>query len=470
MEQKLVALCVASVMLTGGAELLYGQSKLEDSSPAPCSPDTPEEAIEPIILATEDNEVARLTNLGLQDALLGYDTRARAYYNRALNIEPNNALALCGLMMLEQHSRIDYSQQLKKLTAIVNSPNYMATPQEMFYVETFLKLIAGDIKGAADDFRNRSIKYRADVLSACWSVALLHAAQDDSAMNMAKELFDKYPEHPLCQYIYCQLFQTSSSIPHEISELSLKCTENLNRHPMALHLAAHLHFKNSKIEESVKLLSEERTKLLSDISTRKIDSKDSYEILRAELYLISIQKSYRDSLKLYRTLFSDNILADETVSRNDILYRWEVMTLPMRLLLFRSIPPSADEVRKAIAYNVPHETFIEDDGAYQFGECLKCILQLRVLHKGKRTQKAHELLQKAEYHFAQLRDNRANLSKKSVSYLLCYQRALDCAESAITLGRFLLYKDSSSMWNNKVNSAIMNQLQPRMLPPMILRK
>lgn len=470
MEQKLVALCVASVLLTGGAELLYAQSNQPTKSPALLSSVNTEEALEQIILATENTEVARLINLGLQDALLGYDSRARAYYIRALEIEADSPLALCGLMMLEQHNRREYSQQLKRLTDIISNPDFVATPQEMFYVETLLKLISGDVKGAAEDFLQRSKRYRADILSACWSVALLHAANDDTAKTHAKELCELHPGHPLCTFLYCQLFESSSTIPHEIEELTLSCSEKLNRHPMALHLAGHILFKNYKSEKAARLFHEERIKLKADVDAKIIPADDAYELLRAELYLMSVQESCADSMKLFNEIFSFHSTGKELVARKDILLRWELMTLPMRMLALRTAVPNADEVRKAIAYNVPHETFIDDDSAYHFGECLKCILQLRVLHRNKRIKKAHTLLQQAEYHFEQLRDNRTYLAQKSMSYLVSYQRALDCAETSLDFARSLLYTDSSSMWNDRVESSLNQQLQPRMLPPMLLKK
>lgn len=470
MEQKLVALCVASVLLTGGAELLYARNNQITESPALLPSVNTEEALEQIILATENTEVARLINLGLQDALLGYDSRARVFFYRALELEPHAPLALCGLMMLEQHNRSDYTQQLKRLTDVINSPDFMATPQEMFYVETFLKLISGDVIGAAEDFRNRSKKYRADILSACWSVTLLHAAQDTSAMQQAEELHKKHPQHPLCSFVYCRLFESSATVPQEIETLAYNCAENLNHHPIALHLAAHLLFHNSKLNDASRLLHEERTKLMADISTQNIPQHDAYELLRAELYLVSIQNSYPASMKLFRDYFSEHSMGKDLLTRKDVLFRWEMMTLPMRLLILRADVPDADEVRAALAYNVPHETFIEDDAAHHFGECLKKILQLRVLHAGKRIKKAHALLQQAEYHFKQLRDNRTHLAQKSISYLVCYQRALDCADTSLSFARSLLYTDSSSMWKDKVDSSLNQQSQSRMLPPMLLKK
>lgn len=470
MEQKLVALCVASVILTGGAELLYAQHNQTPDSPALPTTSGSNEALEQIILATENNEAARLINLGLQDSLLGYDSRARAYYMRALEIEPDAPLALCGLMLLEQHNRSEYSQQLKRLTEIISNPDFVATPPEMFYVETFLKLIAGDVKGAAEDFHQRSKKYRADILSACWSVALLHAAHDDSAKTQAKKLYELHPDHPLCAFVYCQLFESSSEVPHEIEKLVLSCSEKLNHHPMALHLAGYLLFKNSKYDEAARLFHEERKKLKADVDAKIVPADDAYELLRAELYLMSVQESYADSMKLFNEIFPAHSTGKELVARKDILLRWELMTLPMRMLALRSTVPNADEVRKAIGYNVPHETFIDDDSAYHFGECLKCILQLRVLHRNKRIKKAHTLLQQAEYHFEQLRDKRTHLAQQSITYLICYQRALDCAETVLAYGRALLYADSSSMWNEKVDASMKQQIQPRMLPPMLLRK
>lgn len=459
MEQKLVALCAASVVLTGGAELLYGEN-ISDNSPALLC-EKSDEAIAPIILATENAEAARLTNLGLQDVLLGYDSRARAYFNEVLTME-DTALALCGLMLLEQHNRADYSQQLKKLTDIINSENFFATPQEMFYVETFLKLIAGDVLGAATDFAERAQQYRRDILAGCWSVALLHSIQQSDATTQARALYEKNATHPLCQFVYCLSYATSpQKAPHEIIELSKQCTDAFKKHPMLLHVTGHLLFQNSMYPEASEYFSQEMDMLGRDNLT------DSYEYYRASLYHAASNQCIKSGTQgtITKRQFTDGI-----VSPADVLYRWEVMSLPMRELLFRKQVPSANEVRQAVACYVPHETLADDDAAHEFVECLKCILQVRVLLNSQRNKKAQEILLKAEQHYNRMRDARTHFQQKSISYLISYTRALDCAETALHYGRSLMYKDSCSMWNDKVNQALQHQNQSRMLPPMLFRK
>ena len=459
MEQKLVVLCVASVMLTGGAELLYGQNNQCNSPALPLQRN--EEAVETIILATENMEVSRLVNLGLQDTLLGYDSLARVRFHQALQQEPNAALALCGLMLLEYHNHAEYSQLLNQLTNIINSAEYMATPQEIFYVETFLKLISGDVKGAATDFEQRSELYRADILSGCWAIALRHAAHEESAIPMAKELYERNPKHPLCAFLYCQGYESRQEIPTDILKLSLMSAEKLERHPMALHLAAHLHFRSNDLGTAEKLLHEEHSVLTQQLNAYAIPPEDAYELIRADLYLSTVLQNENTLCK--------QTLKRESIARADILYRWEVMTLPMRALILRSTVPSAKEVRKAAQCNVPHETFLDDQLAYHFGECLKSVLQVRVLHHSKRREKALDVLQKAEHHYEQLRDSRSQFSQKSMTYLMCYRRALDCAEMSLAFARALLYKDSSSIWNEKLEQGLKNPLQLRMLPPMLFR-
>ena len=460
MEQKLVALCVASVLLTGGAELLYGES-ISEKSPALLPEENQLEAIAPIILATENTEAARLINLGLQDVLLGYDSRARVYFEKVLTME-DSALALCGLMLLEQHNRAEYSQQLKKLTDVINSENFFATPQEMFYVETFLKLVSGDVHGAANDFAERSKNYRRDIAAGCWAVSLLHYLQQSNASAQAQELFKRHPENPLCQYLYCLSYETSSQlVPREIIELSRSCAESLQRHPMVLHLTGHLLFKNSEYAKASELFSQEIEILNPD------NLSDSYERYRASLYrAAALQRMNNVSHETLPT----HCLTDDMVTPSDILYRWEVMSLPMRELLFTKRVPSANEVRQAIKRYVPHETFADDDATHEYGECLKCILQLRVLVNSKRSKKAQETLLKAEQHYNRMRDARAHLQQKSMSYLISYKRALDCAEAALYFGRSLVYKDSCSMWNDKVNQALQRQNQSRMLPPLLFKE
>lgn len=466
MEQKLVILCVASVMLTGGAEPLFGQNNSE--VPCPARHKQEEKSVEEIVLATENSEASRIINLALQDTLLGYDSRARARFIRVLNLEPQSAIALCGLMLLEQSDRTQYSQQLQQLTAIINSPDFLATPEELFYIETFLKIISGDVIGAAEDFAKRSERYRADVLSACWAVSMYHSIGDKiKAQEISQRMHDKFPDNLLCQYMRCLVFEKEKEIPCEIIKLSKELSAAWENHPMVIHLTGHLMYNNGMFAEAKDYFRRERNIIHENIRELHIDKSDLFELHRAGLYEhASVSKG--GSPTFHMELLNEGQLEKEIRNRGDVLYRWEVMTLPMRELVMRSTPPSAKEVRQAAQYSVPHETIVDDELCHQFSECLKSVLQVRVLVNSKRMNKANDVLEKAEQAYIRLRDARSSISMKSMSYLICYMRALDCAETSLNIARSLVFNDSSSMWNIKVQDSLLHQKQYRMLPPMLM--
>lgn len=465
MEQKLVILCAASAILAGGAEPLYGQNNNDVPCPA-LHPDE-ERAVEEIVLATENRETSRIINLALQDTLLGYDSRARAYYIRALNLEPQSAIALCGLMLLEQSDRSQYTQQLQQLTAIINSPDFLATPEELFYIETFLKIISGDVSGAADDFAKRSERYRADILTACWAVSLYHSLGDEEkSRSLSQRLFEKHSENVLCLYLHCLVYENEKKIPCEIIKLSRELSASWH-HPMVLHLSGHLMNRNGMFAEARDCFCRERNIIRGDILAFRIDKRDSFELHRAGLYeCASALKS--SGPEFHMELLNEAKLEKEVLHRGDVLYRWEVMTQPLRELVMRPTPPSAKEVRRAVQSSVPHETIVDDDLCHQFSECLKSVLQVRVLVNSKRMNKANEVLEKAEQAYIRLRDSRDSLSMKSMTYTICYMRALDCAETSLNIARSLVFSDSASMWNNKVQDSLHQQKQFRMLPPMLV--
>ncbi len=466
MEQKLVILCAASAILAGGAEPLYGQHNNDIPCPA-LQPDE-EKAVEEIVLATEKKETSRIINLALQDTLLGYDSRARANYIRALNLEPQSAIALCGLMLLEQSDRSQYSQQLQQLTAIINSADFLATPEELFYIETFLKVISGDVYGAAEDFAKRSERYRADILAACWAVSLYHSLGDvEKSRSLSQRLFEKRSDNVLCSYLHCLVYETEKKIPCEIINLSRELSVAWQHHPMVLHLNGHLMYRNGMFAEARDCFCRERNIIRQDIQAFRIDKRDSFELHRAGLY------EYASALKnsgpaFHMELLNEGKLEKEVLHRGDVLYRWEVMTQPMRELVMRSTPPTAKEVRLAVQASVPHETIVDDDLCHQFSECLKSVLQVRVLVNSKRMNKANEVLEKAEQAYIRLRDSRDSFSMKSMTYTICYMRALDCAETSLNIARSLVFSDSASMWNNKVQDSLHHQKQFRMLPPMLV--
>ena len=467
MEQKLAILCAASAILAGGAEPLYGQNNNDDPCPA-LQPDEEEKAVEEIVLATENSEASRIINLALQDTLLGYDSRARAYYIRALNLEPQSAIALCGLMLLEQSDRSQYSRQLQQLTAVINSPDFLATPEELFYIETFLKIISGDVSGAADDFAKRSERYRADILAACWAVSLYHSIGDkEKAHDISRRMHDRLPDNILCQYMRCLVYESTKEIPCEIINLSRNLSTTWHHHPMVLHLTGHLMYMNGKLAEAVDFFHRERNTILRDIRTLHIDKSDTFELHRAALY--EYATSLRNgSHEFHMEHLNVGLSEKEIRHRGDVLYRWEVMTQPMRELVLRSTVPSAKEVRLAAQSAVPHETIVDDDLCHHYSECLKSVLQVRVLVNNQRINRANEVLEKAEQAYIRLRDSRDSIGMKSMSYKICYIRALDCAETSLNVARSLVFKGSASMWNNKVQDSLRRQKQFRMLPPLLL--
>lgn len=466
MEHQLVILCAVSAIMAGGAEPLYGQNDID--VPCPALQQNEERAIENIVLATENREAAEIINLALQDTLLGYESRARAYYIKALNIEPQSAIALCGLMLLEQADRSLYTQQLQQLTAIINSPDFLATPEELFYIETFLKIISGDVVGAADDFAERSARYRADVLAACWSISLYHSIGDqDKSHALARQLYEKHPDNILCQYLHCLVYENYDVVPDEIIKLSRETCNAWRHHPMVSHLAGHLMYSNGMYGEAKNLFNQERNGIRQDIVKFGIDESDAFELHRAGLYECACAIK-NESATFHMELLNERKLEKEIHNRGDVLYRWEVMTQPMRELIVRTSAPTAQEVRRASQVSVPHEKILDDDLCHHFSECLKSVLQVRVLMNNNRSNKANEVLDKAETAYNLLRSSRDSLSTKTVSYKLCYIRALDCAETSLNIARSLVFKDSSAMWNKKVRESLLQQKQYRMLPPLLV--
>lgn len=466
MEHQLVILCAVSAIMAGGAEPLYGQNDID--VPCPALQFNEERAIENIVLATENKEVAEIINLALQDTLLGYESRARTYYIRALNIEPQSAIALCGLMLLEQADRSLYTQQLQQLTAIINSPDFLATPEELFYIETFLKIISGDVVGAADDFAKRSERYRADVLAACWSISLYHSIGDqDKSHALARQLYEKHPDNILCQYLHCLVYENYDVVPVEIIKLSRETCNAWRHHPMVAHLAGHLMYSNGMYGEAKNLFKQERNGIRQDIVKFGIDESDAFELHRAGLYECACAIK-NESATFHMELLNERKLEKEIHNRGDVLYRWEVMTQPMRELIVRTSAPTAQEVRRSAQVSVPHKKVLDDDLCLQFSECLKSVLQVRVLVNNNRLNKANEILEKAESAYNLLRDSRDSLATKSMSYKLCYMRALDCAETSLNLARTLVFKDSSSLWNKKVQDSLLQQKKYRMLPPLLV--
>ena len=469
----LVILCAASTIPVGGAELLSAHHETEQPTPLPYpAPSFVSEApAAKIIQATVDERVSTYNNLAIQDALMGYHTRARAYFNKALTHDAANALAQCGLLIIEELNHEEKSKRIRSLKSILENPDLRLTPAEVFYVENFLLLANGDIHGAAQAFLKRAERYKADIMSGCWAAILLHyceQAYDDTgtvsenqqrALAIVERMLNRYPSHPLILYTRAAIEENAPHVSDAALSAAEKSAQLLSQHPLARQLYGHLLYKSSSATRATSHLSAARRLFEQDRQNLDNLVDDDFELAAAELYEITAQIVSCGKIK--QNQFPQELHGEK---RGLVLRQWEQRSLPLRALLLRPVTPSAEEIKRTSQYAYKNKEDA-DVSMLDFYDCLTATLQVKYLVKEGRIKTAHTCMQKAEEAYQRLLVPHGTYKQQSATYKICFKRAIDCAHLALNIARLSLYPESANIWQQNINRSV--QEQPHLLPPMV---
>lgn len=439
-----------------------------ENSPALPYPN-PEQIFHHVALSTPEAETSQLVNAGLQDLLIGYHARARIYLEEAIDRDPQCALAYCGLLMMEQKDRASYSDLLRRLTECM--AQYIPTPKELFYVETFLKVLNGDVAGAATDFRNHAQQYRADIAAKCWALLLTYdsdihpyddkgnpSAQQKQLLEQAEELVRTHMEHPLVHSVRA-LIEQHAHVPSEQAVSSAHAASQLNPNPATLLLYGHFLFLTEQYE------------IAADIfNLAENDSTDSsYHRLCAHLYKVAaLKKSGRlNQATASAQQFSFEI--SDSDNSEKILYLWEYSTMPLRLILSETKLHSATEIRTANQFATQILNSVPNTHAlHSMKQCLlHCVQAQHLFQKNRKTVAQHEL-DKAENALQQFSAELENLSHQGSMMRMCSQRALYICLHAIHKTKAQLYPNTAEVWNqNAADVATQRTRDSHILPPAI---
>ncbi len=469
----LVILCAASTIPVGGAELLsaHHYTEQQTSPPYPAPSFVSEAPAAKIIQATMDERVSTYNNLAIQDALMGYHTRARAYFNRALAHDAENALAQCGLLIIEELNHDEKAVRIKSLQSILENPDLRLTPAEVFYVENFLLLANGDIHGAAQAFRKRAERYKADIMSGCWAAILLHDSEqsyDDQgeisenqklALDIIERMLTRYPSHPLVLYTRAAIEENAPRISDEALTAAEQSVQSMSQHPAARHLYGHLLYRTKSPARATSQFTAARRLFEQDRQNLDNLINDDFELAAAELYEATAQIEVSSQMNLNKIS-----TWKQGEKRGEILRQWEQRTLPMRAFLLRPEIPGSEEIMLASQYAYQNKDEA-DVSQLDFCDCLLACLQVRHLVSVGRTKTAHSCMQKAEEAYKRLLVPHGTYKQQSATYKVCFKRAIDCAHLALNIARLALYPDSTDIWQQNIKRAV--QGQPHLLPPMV---
>ena len=147
-----------------------------------------------LAVISDNPELARHLNLGLECCLLNYQEKARYHFRQSLAADNACVMAHVGMLMVHPSGSPEYKEHLRTLNALLDTA--MLTPVEEWYLSTFLQYIAGDLQGTAAAFKKRAEVYRRDTMAACWDILLNHyaAEQGGNIVSRANHLLQNHPE------------------------------------------------------------------------------------------------------------------------------------------------------------------------------------------------------------------------------------------------------------------------------------
>lgn len=394
------------------------------------------------------------TAQGWQSLLLGDAESARCLFELGLEHELKagaaSVMPRCGLLLCG-----DVSQR----TALESEIDEAGlSPAELFYVGTLLRFLNHDVQGAAAEFAEHSLQYRADAFSRYWAVLLYHYAGDDArARELAQDWLGRHADDAVGHFLLALTaeFYGGSLSADDAALSAAERAAALLPSCAAVHLLrAHLLFGAGKEEPCLQSLERARA------------CGAGVLYVSASLYEATLLQSMgrdEDSLALRRSLNAECALESAPQDDVAVLQRWEVMTLPLRVLVQREKAASPSEFRAAVNAATPKKSWPEDAAARAYVDVLSNVLLARMKNDGRFIERAEASEKEFERLSAQL--------KKSASPMCstCLERARTACKLSILSAKFFVYRDSSSVWQEDMQE-FLSLPQVRCLPPVLPKK
>lgn len=431
-----------------------------------------------IPLATDDAVVKQEIELGLVDMLMGWEESAQLHFARAIqagsSTESMSLMAYCGMMLMSATAGEKDANRMYLLEYIETVPT---TPVELFYLNTFLRLAGGDVKGAAEDFAERAERYKRDKFSALWSCMLFHCVEEgyditgrpnpyqEKALKMASVLYEEYPDDALVCYVRAYIEEASPQVSPEALEAARKAVVAMPQHPMPALLYGHLLYRSERVEEALPYLH--AAAQLAD----NPEIKPEYVRLKtiAELYESTALWSSRKTQEALAMRRRMNAAPPDRAIQNSpagVLYRWETTTLPLRILVLKATPPDIADIKAAANAATPNPAWEEDDPVLLVRDCLRAALYARARMKQNDRASAEKSLALARESFQKFEATREAVFKRGNQYITPWYRAHEACRIAILAAGGDVFPDPDAFWKKVAESATRpaNMLMPPPLP------
>ena len=397
-------------------------------------------------------EAQRLTNLGLEFFLCGDTSSAREAFTQADATGNTSPLNEVGKILCAE-SKEARAEALATLNEYIE--NASMTPQEEFFLKALLLFINGDTRGAAEEFLSHAEQYRNDRLARAWGILLLHYAANDEAtqqrvLNLASEFFTRFPENGTAAYLRAlsEEFFPKEKISDEALRAAATATKIL---PAAQMLHGHLLFRAGHAHEAADVFHVIRGRA----------EKNSYADFSAGLYeataLWCLGKTTA-SLQLRRELNAAITLKAAPHTDAERLWRWEINSLPLRVMVTRPERITYTEIHAA----KKAATGQGGDDLISYRDCLVNLVLARYhAQKGKKGL-ASQFLAKAEADYQHFQEKKCAITPFE---LTLHTRACQACELGILTVRAELFQTTSETW--KERKAELEKPASLLLPPVL---
>ncbi len=363
-------------------------------------------------------------------------------------------------------------------TAITN--DLAMTPAESALVSTGLILLSGDRSAAAQEFQERIKTWRADLLSACWAVLLLHDGYDETgkplrgqerALQLIQELWLKHRANHPCSAIVCYLRalmeETAPTVSEDALQSAMHAANLLPNHPSPQLLLGHLLVRSGRVHESIpyfkKAVTLARAMRVAQGSPAEELPYDWPLELRARLYeatALWMDGQFDAALKARRSMNKLTIDHSQMSKPGAILAHWEARTLPLRVLVLRPKVPYDGEIRAAAKVATSQ---LKDDPVHHVRECIRfCLVARQRAHASKRTQ-AVKCIEAAEKAYNQLIE--CQEAAQQGRALSSWARACEACVIAINAAKAATYTSTSEIWEDNYRRAA--RPSSLLMPPII---
>ena len=450
-EHIIIQATAAVVFSAAAVAALENNAANQGTTPLPCP------AVS-LPLSAKNPEVKQLIEAGFTDLILGWEESACVHFAKAIELgeatDNRHLMAYCGMMLAAPERGTKDANRMILMEHLGKVP---CTPVELFYLNTFLKLMGGDVEGAAQDFDSRASKYRRDTFSALWAIMLHHCCEvgydvlnrankhQARALEMAEKLVQEQPQNALAHYVRAYIEEAAPELSEGALKAAQKAAGDIPQHPMPQLVYGHLLYRKGLVKEAVPYLQ----LAVKNASKSEIKEEQNRQKMIARLYESTALWSARreeEALATRRAMNAVPVNQSALSAGAVVLHRWEANTLPLRVLILRATPPTLGEIKAAFDAATPNPPLPNDEAVLLVRDCLQAALYARARVAQNNIKYAQKSLELANQAFEKFEDTRDKVFSQGPEFVTPWHRAREACRMATLAAGAAIYPDDDNFW------------------------